>query len=358
VLKLAPGTEIGILRTPQELESLAGEWEQLAARTDPPTLGHAWALACAGSICQPDQLHVVAVRSRGSLTAVAPLARERRHGVRRLALMGSSRLGEPSGLLYADQQALTALARAIVGLRMPVMLARIPAAGAVVTELRAAARGRGVIVSRPVSGTVGVPITSSWERYLARLSSRRRYDLRRARRRAEQTGKVTVRITAPGPGQVAELYAELVRIESTGWKQRAGSSLLQRRDLREFFQRYAGLMARTGRAYFSFLEVDSTPIAAQLSVESSHRLWILKIGYDEGWSHCSPGWQLLAETMRFAFERGFRSYEFFGSDERWLHGWITEPRSLSSIAFYPARGSGCLALAADGIGWLGSRFRR
>lgn len=352
------GAEVFVVQSLRALESLASEWEQLAARAELPTLGHAWALACARSICREDQLHIITIRRQGVLVAVAPLAREKRLGVLRLGLAGSSRLGEPSGLLYADREALAALAQAIVGSRLPVMLARIPASDPAVEELGLAASRRGLFVSQQVSGTVGVPIASSWEEYLARLSSRRRYDLRRARRRSEQAGRLTVRTETPGPDEVADLYAELVRIESAGWKQRAGSSLLLRRELREFFQTYASLLAGSGRVYFSFLELDSRPIAAQLSVECSHRLWVLKIGYDEQWSSCSPGWQLLAETMRFAFERRFHSYEFFGSDEPWLHGWITEPRHLGSIAFYPANGRGLCAFAADATGWLRSRLGR
>jgi CelD/BcsL family acetyltransferase involved in cellulose biosynthesis len=93
--------------------------------------------------------------------------------------------------------------------------------------------------------------------------------------------------------------------------------------------------------------VNDTPIAAQLSVEYASRLWVLKIGYDEAWSHCSPGWQLLAETLRDAFDRKLKSYEFLGTDEHWLHGWTTEERDFRTVAWYPATPSGLYGLAAD-----------
>jgi len=211
------------------------------------------------------------------------------------------------------------------------------------------------MAARPVADTIAVPIASGWDEYIARLSSRRRYDLRRARRRADQAGKVAVRIHSPEPAEVEGMFAEFVRIEATGWKDRNGSSLRRRHILREFFLHYSLLASRSGILRFSFLDVDGRPIAAQLSVEYAKRLWVLKIGYDEGWSRCSPGLQLLAETMRYAFERKLDAYEFLGSDEAWLRGWITERREFRTLACYPATLSGMWGLVADSIGWLGGR---
>jgi CelD/BcsL family acetyltransferase involved in cellulose biosynthesis len=158
------------------------------------------------------------------------------------------------------------------------------------------------------------------------------------------------------------MFSELVRIEAAGWKYRNGSSLQQRDSLRRFFLRYALLASEAGVLRFSFLDVGGKPIAAQLSIECADRLWVLKIGYDEAWSRCSPGWQLLAETMRYAFERKLKSYEFLGSDEPWLHGWITEARDLGTLACYPATLLGLYGLAADTFGRVrarvGSRWGR
>jgi CelD/BcsL family acetyltransferase involved in cellulose biosynthesis len=108
----------------------------------------------------------------------------------------------------------------------------------------------------------------------------------------------------------------------------------------------------------SFLDVDETPIAAQFSVEYADRLWVLKIGYDEAWSRCSPGWLLLAETMRAAFARRLRSYEFLGTDESWLHGWRTVSRKFRTVACYPASVDGVYGLAADSFARLRARLAR
>ena len=130
--------------------------------------------------------------------------------------------------------------------RKPVVLSRMPSRSPVASRWRSVAGARGVVLTGRVGGTVAVPITSGWADYLARLPARRRYDLRRARRHAEEPGTVTVRIHSARPDEVEGMFDDLVRIEAAGWKARNGSSLSQRPRLRAFFLavRPAGVRVR------------------------------------------------------------------------------------------------------------------
>lgn len=349
------GGEVEIVRSSRELKALAVEWESLALSLGLPMLSHTWVLACAEALYEIGELHIITVRLRGSLVGVAPLVAIKRAGARYLELAGASYLYEPSGLLYRDEASLAALTSAVVSSGFPVVLARIPAESPLIPQIRSIVSGRGVVVKGAVGYTLSVPISSGWKEYVASLSSRRRYDLRRARQRAEEGGAVTVRVCSPSPEEVEEGIAEFVRIEATGWKGRNGSSLSQRTSLREFFLRYAALASRSGTLRLGFLDVAGTPIAAQISVIYAERLWVLKIGYDEAWSRCSPGSQLLAETMKYAFGCKLKSYEFLGSDEPWLHGWATERRGYRTIGCYPATLQGLYGLAADTVGRMRAR---
>jgi len=340
-------SEVEVVRSRDALGALAAEWESLAVSMGLPMLGHAWVLSCAEALYDNDELHIITVRLRGCLVGVAPLVAIKRAGVRYLELAGAAYLYEPVGLLYRDEESLAALTRAVVRCGFPVVLARIPAESPLIPQMRSIVCGRGVVVEGAVGYTLSVPISSGWKEYVASLSSRRRYDLRRARHRAEEGGTVTVRMSSPRPEEVEEGIAEFMRIEATGWKGRNGSSLSQRTSLREFFLRYAALASQSGTLRLGFLDVAGNPIAAQISVIYAERLWVLKIGYDETWSRCSPGSLLLAETMKYAFECKLKSYEFLGSDELWLHGWVTERRAYRTIGCYPATARGIYGLTAD-----------
>jgi CelD/BcsL family acetyltransferase involved in cellulose biosynthesis len=336
--------EVDIIRSRRALEALGSEWDMLASTRELPMLTHAWVLSCAEALYGEDELCVITVREHGVLTGVAPLVARRSAGLTHLEVIGSSFLGEPSDLLYRTDESLAMLVRAIRGVGRPVVLARIPSQSPVIARFR---YDRGLVLVTQVTGTVGLPISLEWNAYLTRQPSRLRYDLKRAQRRAEEVGTRTVRTYSPRPDEVEDMFAELVRVEATGWKARNGSSLSQRQHMRQFFLRYATLAATSGVLRFSFLDVNAKAVAAQLSVEYADRLWVLKIGYDEAWSRVSPGWQLMAETVRYAFERKLKSFEFLGSDEAWLHRWDTEDRELSTLAAYPATIPGMYGLATD-----------
>lgn len=353
------GYQLESVGTGADLTDLACEWDSLAEKVGVPMLSHAWIQACVDAFYSDEHLAVRTVRKNGELVAVAPLVKQRRCGAERLELIGVSVLYEPSGLLYRDEEALACLVQDLVNSGLPVVLVRVQVDSPVLSHFQSHTRGlwRGAVIKGGVNHSLMVPILSSWDEYLDRLSSRRRYDLRRARRRAEERGPVAVRVFCPSEKELEQGFAEFVRIEASGWKDRHGSSLRQRDSLRRFFERYAQLASRSAAFRLAFLDVAGKPIAAQLSAVYGNRFWVFKIGYDEAWSHCSPGWQLLAETMRYAFEHRLSSYEFLGSDEPWLAGWLTEPRAYRTIWYYPATWKGCYGAAADLVGRVRGRIR-
>lgn len=350
--------DIDVIKNRSVLEGMAREWDALAEHVGTPTLSHAWVVACVEAFHAHDQLSIVTVRRQGELVGLAPLV-ERRHGsLLRLELIGVSFLHEPSGLLYRDDEALDCLMTNLLERRLPIVMARMPVGSAVVSRFCSGllVARRGVVMKSGVGYSLMIPIVSDWPAYFQRLSSRRRYDLRRARRRAEETGSVTIRIFCPKADEIESGMADFIRIEGTGWKGRQGSSLRQRENMRRFFQRYAALASRSGVFRFAFLDVSGVPIAAQLSAVYADRFWVFKISYDEAWSRCSPGWQLLGETIKHVFEQRLASYEFLGSDEDWLHGWITERRGYRTVSYYPFTWHGFYGLAADTIGRVKDRF--
>lgn len=350
--------DIDVIKNCSALEGMAREWDALAEQVGMPTLSHAWVVACVEAFHAHDQLSIVTVRRKGELVGVAPFVEQRHGSVLRLELIGVSFLHEPSGLLYRDDEALDYLMTALLERRLPIVMARMPVGSAAVSRFRSGllVAQRGIVMKSGVGYSLMIPVMSDWSAYFERLSSRRRYDLRRARRRAEEAGPVTVRIFCPKEDELEVGMADFIRIEGTGWKERQGSSLKQREDIRQFFRRYAALASRSGVFRFAFLDVAGMPIAAQLSAVYADRFWVFKISYDEAWGRCSPGWQLLGETIKYVFEQRLASYEFLGSDEAWLHGWITESRGYRTVLYYPLTWHGFCGLAADTIGRVKGRF--
>jgi CelD/BcsL family acetyltransferase involved in cellulose biosynthesis len=329
----------------------ASGWTDLAAASGSPMQSLAWAEACAAAF-GGYELRPVAVGAPQRPLAIAPFVVARK-GLPRLELAGVNELYEPTDFLYQDTSALCTLAEAVASLRMPVVLKRLPADSPTCTVLRAALGRGAVVISRSVPGAPFIELDQSWHDPEQRLSSRRRADLRRARRRAGELGHVTFEMSSPPPGRVLPLLEEAFRVEAACWKGDGGTALLHDRRRGEFFHRYATAAASLGILRVTFLRIDGRPAATQIAVESGGRYWLLKIGYDASYSRCSPGTLLIAETIRHAARHGLRSYEFLGRVEPWTTVWTERARECVAFAAYPLGVRSAAAFLSDG-----ARFAR
>jgi CelD/BcsL family acetyltransferase involved in cellulose biosynthesis len=95
------------------------------------------------------------------------------------------------------------------------------------------------------------------------------------------------------------------------------------------------------------LRIGGQPAAAQIAIESGSRFDLLRAGYDEQFSRCSPGMLLTAESIRYAARRGLRSYQFNGDVEPWTKVWTSREHACCSLRAYPFSPRGVCALGAD-----------
>jgi CelD/BcsL family acetyltransferase involved in cellulose biosynthesis len=340
-----------IARSVEDLDELAAVWDTFHEDTGQPMLSHAWTRACAAAFADAGQLEVTVVGAPA--VAIAPLVR-RDDTISRLELLGVDESGEPSDLLAASPSALAELAEALVRTGRPLHLKRVLAASPTVAALRRAYRGRGIVISMPHAAYPWIPLDATWTSPESRLNAGRRSDVRRARRIAAGLGQVEFRVLSPSPSELGPLLEDALRAEAASWKGRRGSALLNDAVTRTFFERYAVAAARQGILRLGFLRIGGRPAAMQLAVESGERFWLLKMGYDESFSRCSPGTLLIVETLRYAAERQLRSYEFLGTTEPWTLMWNPLMRYCVSVRAYPATAQGLAALMLD-AGRIGSR---
>jgi CelD/BcsL family acetyltransferase involved in cellulose biosynthesis len=141
----------------------------------------------------------------------------------------------------------------------------------------------------------------------------------------------------------------LMEVEGSGWKGIRGSSLRHNELLGRFFMNYSRLAAAEGILRIALLRIDDKVIAVQLGIEAYGRLWVLKMGYDEGHSRISPGFLLTAGVGRDAIERNLIAYEFLGSAEPWEERWGAQCRDYLTALVYPPTIFGAMAIMMDGI---------
>lgn len=342
---------IEIVQDRQSFAELECSWNNLAEPFRSPLLRHEWFFCAWSAFHEEDGLHIVLVKAGSEVRAIAPLVLVRRHLVKRLALIGVSSLYEPSSFLYSDLEALDELVAGVVILGYPILLQRIRKDSPVAKSFNKLIKKRGLVLFRATASSRFVDINCSWEDYYSSLSEKRRYDHRRAEKRAQSAGEIKFDIVCPGPEDVSAYLLRFIRVEAASWKGRTDSALLHRKDLRTFFETYTFSASRQGILYLCFLRINDEDAGAQIGLKYDNRFWILKIGYNENSARCSPGILLTKYSIQHAFENRFESYEFLGSEESWVGVWAKNVHEYVAIGLYPISCHGINGLLLDVVSY-------
>jgi CelD/BcsL family acetyltransferase involved in cellulose biosynthesis len=330
----------------EDLGVLEERWRALCADVGGPVEQFEWAVTCAAtSPCE--DLRIATVTRDEQLVAVGPFAVKRTRGVRRLVMLGVDVHHEPMDLLAADPEALEDLARALAGDPLPIEFGRLPADSPAIPALRRAFRGRRVVITRSLPTTPFIALDPSWEEPETKLSSGRRSDFRRARRRAEAMGEVATEILTPEPGELVPLLEEAFEIEARSWKREAGTAILCLPEEEAFIRHYADAASHQGFMRLCFLSVGGRRVAMQIAMVAAGAFWLLKVGYDAEYGRCSPGVLLLRDSLAYAAAEGLSSFQFLGRNEPWIAQWTSTERPTVAVHAYPLSPRGGAALGAD-----------
>jgi CelD/BcsL family acetyltransferase involved in cellulose biosynthesis len=193
-------------------------------------------------------------------------------------------------------------------------------------KLHEAARGAGLPVGAWESlQSPYIPLASSWEEYQKTLQSKFKANCRRRRRKLEEKGRVEVERLEGGlalEGKLEEGFA----LEASGWKGQRGTAMAQDGRTRGFYTELAREAGYAGRLALYFLRLDGRAVAFQYGLEYGGRYFLLKPGYDESLSDCSPGQLLMEEVLRDCHARGLREFDFLGPDMVWKRDWTERVR--------------------------------
>jgi hypothetical protein len=329
-------------------------WESVPVVWANPAVSYEFVHSCVEAYQLADRLTVV-VSGIGPHTAIAPLYRS--EASPRLGIAGQNQIFEASDFIYSNADDLGDLAQAVVSLRRPLRLNRIPVESATVEALEKAYRGRGLVIKRPATGCPWIALDKSWADPDQHLNSGRRSDLRRLRRNAEKMGTVTFEIRTPDPSELEALLSEVYAVEAGGWKARAGTAMNVDARMGAFYQAFAAASAAKKELRLAFMRIDGRPVATQLAVEANGGFWLLKIGYLEEFKRCSPGILLMMETIRHAANVGLKFYEFLGAEQEWINVWSPNVRQCIRVQTYPFNFHGTWALVADTLTNLRSRLK-
>jgi len=340
-----PLTDRGDVRaarvTTASLESVAAEWDELAARTGAsPFLHPGWIEAWWRSFGR-GELRVLAARRDGALVGILPF------GLRHRLLRSPTNEHTPAfDLLAADDAAVRAVADGLFGARArTVTLGRLPAesAGRAALEASGAQAGYRTAVTR-VARSPYIACAPTLEDHERGLSRNLRHDVQRRLRRLCEEGAVTIDVT-DGATNLAGLLDEGFRVEALSWKGAQGTAIASDARTRGFYDAVARWASARGWLRLVFLRLDGRAIAFQFDLETRRTYYSLKIGHDPAFARYSPGKLLAYSMVGRAVSTGLATYELLGTDDPWKDRWTSTVREYVRLEAYAPSPAGVISWA-------------
>jgi len=163
-----------------------------------------------------------------------------------------------------------------------------------------------------------------------------RANLKKQRNRLGAAGTATRLDTWRAPHQVAQAVADYGRLESTGWKGRAGTAVAADNDQGRFYRHMLEAFCDHGRGSIYRYSFGEQLVAMDLCIEDGDCIVILKTAYDESVpKHYSPALLMREEACRSIFDEGrLRRIEFYGKVMEWHTRWTEDVRTLYHLNCY------------------------
>jgi CelD/BcsL family acetyltransferase involved in cellulose biosynthesis len=288
-------------RNLSDLEPIADEWRELAARALEPNVFYEPAFALeAAKIFGHDvgALLVWSGTSPRKLLGFFPGRIEpRRYGLKLPVLVGWTHPFAPLGTPLVEREAAEPviaawLAHLTDDPELPglLLLPFLPANGPFATVLDAIVR-RAQMPFADFNVHQRAQLVPDGDRlfYVERTVGQHKHkELRRYVRRLGDIGALLF-TAATEPESVAGAIEDFFRLESHGWKGKAGTAAAFHDDIRDFIAAAVNGLAAEGKVAINRIFIDGSAIAVTIMLRSADTAWFWKIVYDENFAHYSPG---------------------------------------------------------------------
>jgi hypothetical protein len=127
-------------------------------------------------------------------------------------------------------------------------------------------------------------------------------------------------------------FEHFLDVEDSGWKGQEGTSIRKQPWMEKYYRHLLEHYGRLGLCRINFLFLGETAIAAQFSIEVAECLYLLKIGFREEHSECSPGALLLYKLVLHHCENGPVKAISFVTGVPWIDRW--HPSTAKVFVFY------------------------
>ena len=190
------------------------------------------------------------------------------------------------------------------------------------------------IVKKLSGGENYIQLPADYEKYHASLSSSFRRQLKRRTRKLEKLEDVRF-ICREDKRSSLENMKRFEDAEDRGWKGLKKSSIKAVVADSRFHAISAERFQNYGWMEWNFFETEEKTIAAHYGIRINRTLYLLKIGYDEEYSFCTPGNLLFNKVIKNACEKGDVDEINCVADCAWHKNWGMKKRLLYDLIVLP-----------------------
>lgn len=299
--------------------ALGTQWERLRASVPGanPFLSHDWFTCCMEAFGEGRTLHVVLAWRGDDLVGAAPLWGQPRH----------TRLGafsEISFICVPETPSVDFLiAEEVREETMEALLGHVadgksgawdlltlspwpedsPNRTAVERTLGSRRLGS---VSSVASQIPRVTVSTTWEEYWQSRSVQYRKGYRRIRNRIRELPQLSLARYRDAADPA--LWRDVVAVSERSWKAREGIAIVNRPELRRFFELLLERAAARGWLLVWVLRTGDRPIAMEFDLVAEGVIYAIRADFDEELDAIGPGRYLEVEILDHAFHGGYREY--------------------------------------------------
>jgi CelD/BcsL family acetyltransferase involved in cellulose biosynthesis len=354
------GATIGNIVQPfRELgDDTIGAWSRLVSTLDlNPSLDPGWLGVSAASLAGGvGDLSVLMATDADGLNAVVPffVRRSRMFGVPLVTIeLGSNLMSYHAEFVGTPDPA------AIVGALLETVpkwdvlhLANFSEGGRGVAALRRVATDLGLPLQElPGEQSPYLPITGSWEQFLASKGKKFRYKLRKRSEGIVKGGASELRWFGDSADTNA-LLKDMLSIEDRSWKAETRTSISARRAEVGYHERLLPWLRDRGMLLANVLYRAGQPIAYSLCCTCRGWIGHLKTSFDGAYETLSPGAYVIDACVQAAFGSGAREFDFLGDAAPHKLAWSHAVRRHCDLFLFAPR------LLPRAIGTLKTTKRR
>ena len=188
--------------------------------------------------------------------------------------------------------------------------------------------------------------TGTYESFLSDLSKNFRRSLKRAKQYLDELPELRFAFVQNGP-ELDEGFEAFLDVEASGWKGVLGSgtAIKLHPNLVCFYRTLARSLSASGKVSINTLTTDGKCIAAQFCLRLDDTVYILKIGYDEGYKRYAPGNVLLDLFMKKSMEDCTIKNMNLITDAEWHADWKPKANEKSALYLFNTTPSGLIGYA-------------